>query len=327
MLRETNYFKTWYEMAELETSTRKSYGSSLKHFEAYLMETGVSEDEVLDFERLFVDANGKHWPINRNFIRDYVVWLQQRLTEKPTAATNAFQAVKSFFQTLHSIDMISTDPTQGIKGPKYHKSKRNNRLSRDETLALFQAAKRTDPFRKRSLLVVYLMVLCGLRGGEVRALTLDQIDLQNGLIRVDRGQRTGPGVAVIPEVVLAILKHYIGHPYFAQTVRSGGEPLLRDTHGDSLTHVQLAYEVNKLAKAAGIPRSISPHVLRHTYASLANEAGIPLKIIRDMLRHVDEQTTLTYVNPSKEADLHILNESPMARMFKRLGSTGERIQQ
>ena len=222
--------------------------------------------------------------------------------ERPpvAAATLARKAacLRSFYRHLRREEMIEHDPTAELRGPR--KTQRLPRvLSREEVASLLSEPKGTEPLPLRDRALLEVMYACGLRASEAIGLQASDVDLDEGMLRA-RGKGSKERVIPVGRQAVAALRTYEqrGRPalvgYKVQT------QLFVNHRGGGLTRQGLYKIVQGHARGAGLDQKMSPHTLRHSFATHLLAGGCDLRSLQEMLGHADLATTQVYTHLSAE---------------------------
>jgi site-specific recombinase XerD len=217
------------------------------------------------------------------------------LTGAPATVAAKLAALSSFYRYAVSADVIAGNPVELVKRPKVdadHSSTEG--LSKDQAKALLATALADGP---RSHALVSLLLFTGIRLGEaLNASTTDYgHDAGHRTLRIRRKGGTEGKVAVPAPAVEAIDVYLgtTGRELVAGTA-GAGLPLFTTTTGKRWAPSEAFRTVQRLAKLAGIEGKISPHSLRHTFATIALDAGTTLHDLQDSMGHADPRTTRRY---------------------------------
>jgi integrase/recombinase XerD len=262
------------------------------------MEKGLSPNSLDAYSRdlagfvAFASSVSSGYP-DAEVLITYLNHLYKKNLSSRTIARH-LSAVRNFFRFLLSEGLIASDPTEHLTSPKQWSTipKFLNRDQVDQLVAAPDAAKASGV---RDQAMLELLYATGIRVSELIHLRTSNVDLSQGLIRV-----TGKGnkqriVPVHPEAIRAI-QHYTDSsrvpllkgktsPYLFVTARGG--PMTRQAFWSSI-------KIN--GKKAGIFHNLSPHVLRHTFATHLLEGGADLRSVQTMLGHSDLSTTEIYTH-------------------------------
>ena len=221
--------------------------------------------------------------------------------ELPAAAATLGRKVaclRSFYKHLRREGLIERDPTADLHGPR--KTQRLPRvLSRQEVARLLREPKGTEPLALRDRALLELMYACGLRVSEVTGLELGDVDLEQGMLRA-QGKGSKERLVPIGRQAIAALKVYAarGRPVLVG-VRSESK-LFVNRRGGGLSRQGLYKIVQGHARGAGLEERMSPHTLRHSFATHLLAGGCDLRSLQEMLGHADLATTQVYTHLSAE---------------------------
>ncbi len=218
----------------------------------------------------------------------------------PVAATTLGRKVaclRSFYRHLRREGLIEHDPTAELRGPR--KPQRLPKvLTREEVASLLSQPRGAGALvRDRALLE--LMYACGLRASEAVGLELADVDLEEGLLCA-RGKGSKERIVPIGRQALAALRAYL-HSGRPELIGNAAQPRLFVNHrGGPLTRQGLYKIVQGHARRAGLEERMSPHTLRHTFATHLLAGGCDLRSLQEMLGHADLATTQVYTHLSAD---------------------------
>jgi integrase/recombinase XerD len=221
--------------------------------------------------------------------------------ELPAAAATLGRKVaclRSFYKHLRREGLIEHDPTADLHGPR--KTQRLPRvLSRQEVARLLREPKGTEPLALRDRALLEVMYACGLRVSEVTGLELGDVDLEQGMLRA-RGKGSKERLVPIGRQAIAALTVYSarGRPLLVGA-RSESK-LFVNRRGGGLSRQGLYKIVQGHARGAGLQERMSPHTLRHSFATHLLAGGCDLRSLQEMLGHADLATTQVYTHLSAE---------------------------
>jgi integrase/recombinase XerD len=206
--------------------------------------------------------------------------------------------LRSFYRHLRRDGLLETDPTATLSTPRRSR-KLPQVLTRGEIEKLLSQPRGTEPAALRDRALLELMYACGLRASEAIGLELMDVDLHEGVLRA-RGKGSKERVVPIGQAALRALRIYLerGRPAL---VKGGAEPrLFVNFRGGQLTRQGLYKIVRRHALSAGLADRMSPHTLRHTFATHLLAGGCDLRSVQEMLGHADVATTQLYTHLSSE---------------------------
>ncbi len=208
-------------------------------------------------------------------------------------------AVRGLFRHLREQGMVELDPTQGIKMPKFG-NKLPELLTRQEVVALIRAPGVDTALGQRDTALLELMYGTGCRVTEALDLRLDQLHLDQGLVMLE-GKGEKQRYVPLGDCALVSLLVWLesGRPELARRGRGGRvEQVFLNVRGARLSRQGCFQRLREHAIRAGISRAISPHKLRHSFATHMLEGGADLRSVQTLLGHADISTTQVYTHLS-----------------------------
>lgn len=271
----------------LSRHTRENYQRDLDQAATWL-----ARQEVADW-RTVSPAQASEWLHSLSRADFAVASLARKLT-----------ALRVFARYLMREKLRTDDFTALLAGPKLGR-RLPGTLSVDEVARLLAAPGAGDPAALRDRALLELFYSSGLRVTELGGLMLQQIDLEQGFLRVF-GKGSKERVVPIGALACAAIATYLsaGRPHFVKT-RTGSQ-LFLSNRGGALSRITLWYIVKKHARHAGITQNVKPHLLRHSFATHLLSGGADLRAIQEMLGHASIATTQIYtaVEPQRLLDQH-----------------------
>jgi integrase/recombinase XerD len=206
--------------------------------------------------------------------------------------------LRSFYRHLRRDGLLDTDPTASLSAPRRSR-KLPQVLTRGEVEKLLVQPRGTEPAALRDRALLEVMYACGLRASEAIGLELLDVDVDEGVLRA-RGKGSKERVVPIGQAALKALRIYLerGRP---KLVKGAPEThLFVNFRGGHLTRQGLYKIVRRHAQTAGLADRMSPHTLRHTFATHLLSGGCDLRSVQEMLGHADVSTTQLYTHLSSE---------------------------
>lgn len=232
--------------------------------------------------------------LNYNDIKEYQIKLAKEKAP-PTVSAN-LSAIKGFYKFLFLRKEIKSLPTENITSPKLPK-RLPKVLNYNQVDHLLDFNKETT-FDYRNKAMLELMYATGLRVGEVVNLNVYDIDFTNAIIRCF-GKGKKERITPVSEDTLNHLRKYLEvRPRMLKKYKE--DALFINNHGKRITRQGIFKILNELTKKQDLNMKISPHTLRHTYATHLLEGGADLRSIQILLGHEDITTTTIYTHISKE---------------------------
>lgn len=215
-----------------------------------------------------------------------------------TTLHRKLSSLRSFYVYLRREGQIDNDPTADVKAPAQAK-KLPSVLSRSEVSHLIDQVKGSDPIDTRDRALLELMYASGLRVSEVIGLEVSDIDFEEGVLRA-RGKGKKERLVPVGRQALLSIRIYLRAGRRALTKDRPQKYLFVNFRGGQLTRQGLYKIVRKYAALAGLEERMSPHTLRHTFATHLLNGGCDLRSVQEMLGHADVSTTQTYTHLSTE---------------------------
>jgi integrase/recombinase XerD len=221
-----------------------------------------------------------------------------RAPASPATIHRKSACLRSFYRHLRRDGLLDTDPTATLSTPRRSR-KLPQVLTRGEIEKLLSQPRGTEPAALRDRALLELMYACGLRASEAIGLELMDVDIDEGVLRA-RGKGSKERVVPIGQAALKALRMYLerGRPAL---VKGAPEPhLFVNFRGGQLTRQGLYKIVRRHAVTAELADRMSPHTLRHTFATHLLAGGCDLRSVQEMLGHADVATTQLYTHLSSE---------------------------
>lgn len=287
----------------------------VEHIEAFLafisLERGLSANTVAAYRR-DLDQAAKHFA--RHGAADWRAVSREQAAAWVHSLSSARYTVSSLARKLSALRMLARflvrektrddDFSARLSSPKPQR-KMPHTLSESEMARLVASPSGGDPRALRDRALLELFYSSGLRVSELAALTLQQIDLQEGFLRVF-GKGSKERVVPVGGKACDALTTYLtsGRPHLVRP-RTGSQFFL-NKNGGGLSRVALWMIVKAHAKRAGITKNVKPHALRHSFATHLLTGGADLRAIQEMLGHASISTTQIYtaVEPQRLLDHH-----------------------
>lgn len=261
----------------LSPNTRAAYGTDLKKFAAYLEKEGVTELSQ----------------VTRKQITDFLM-AEKGNNISSRSLGRRLVALKMFFRFLVKERLLQTDATITLDSPKLWKTLPGV-MSIEEVEKLLQAPNLTDPLGIRDRAMLELLYASGLRVSELVGTKIQDVDLQVGFIRV-MGKGSKERIVPLGGKAIEWIGKYIQkvRPKLAGDAQS--PYLFLTDRRTRLSRQEFWYRLKRYAAAAKIKKEISPHTLRHSFATHLLSNGADLRIVQEMLGHADISTTQIYTH-------------------------------
>ncbi len=287
-------------------SASANNASLLERFRHYLwLERGLSENTVASYGsdlKLYSDWLDKQGVGLGNCGGDHVLsYLALRVQNGVSARTTArlLSSLKRFYRFLVRERLIESDPTALVEAPRVGRSLPHS-LTEDQITRLLRAPDRSNPEGIRDLAMLELTYSSGLRVSELIGLCIGQVNLVAGFMRVF-GKGGKERLLPIGDFARESLGDYLSDAR-AQLLGSNGESdsLFVTRRGGSLTRQAFWYRVKKYAAIADITQPLSPHTLRHAFATHLVNNQADLRVVQMLLGHSNISTTQIYTHVAAE---------------------------
>ncbi len=275
MERQLKYFFNFLEEdKKLSENTLQSYKRDLKQFKRYIEACEVSYNHVKEED-----------------IQDYIKELSEQ-GKKPSSISRCIASIRSFYQFVLKNKKIKVDPTQNIKSPKIEKRVPSVLTSKEVELLLNQP-KDIDLKGIRDKAMLEFAYATGMRVTEIISLNIDDVNLDEGYVTCKNGskQRNIP----LGTMSLKALKEYIEEARDILIKTENEQALFVNINGSRLTRQGFWKIIKFYKEQAHINKDITPHVLRHSFATHLLQNGADLKAIQTMLGHSDISSTQVYM--------------------------------
>lgn len=280
--------------------------SAIKGFRAYLkLEKGLSENSIeaysRDIDKLEQYAgahNLKPEAISLSDLRQFITWVNE-LGMLASSQARVLSGVKSFYKYLLIEDIIKSDPAELLEAPKKQR-KLPTVLSYQDIEKLIAAIDLSKPEGQRNKAIIEVLYSCGLRVSELTELKLSNLYLDIEFIKVF-GKGSKERLVPIGGEAIKALTIWIEQVRVHIPIKKGEEDLVfLNRRGTRLSRVYVFMLIKQLAEMAGIKKAISPHTLRHSFATHLVEGGADLRAVQEMLGHESITTTEIYTHLDRE---------------------------
>lgn len=276
--------------------TVKAYRGDLENFRDFLLK---EEKKIEDVDAATINA--------------YVSTLYGK--NSPSSVERKVSAIRSFFSYLVRKGLATQNPAKLVRTPKKEKHLPVF-LSVDEVFNLVDVKDSgKNPLHARDRAILELLYSSGLRVSELAGATLVDLSMGEAIIRV-RGKGNKERIVPVGSKALSALGEYLD---IRGTLRPASDRIFLNSRGGGITTRSLARIIKKYGLVSGISKNVSPHVLRHSFATHLLAGGADLRAIQEMLGHASLSTTQKYTHLSVERIMDVYDKThPNAR------ATGER---
>lgn len=270
------------------------------YFQYLRVEKGVSNETIRNYEydlKLFFDALHKETTkdLKSGDIQEFIRIQTQNMLSIPTILRR-ISSTKNFYLFLEK-ERIITFQIDSLEKPKGSK-KLPVCISIEEVEALLDQPDITKPEGQRDKAMLEILYSSGLRISELLSLKTNQINSERGIVKIV-GKGNKERIVPVGDYALEYLNKYI-YEGRRKNPKRGSEFLFLNRYGEPVSRVYFFLQVKKYAKQAGIQVEISPHTLRHCFATHMLENGAELRAVQEMLGHANIATTQIYTNISSK---------------------------
>jgi len=217
---------------------------------------------------------------------------------KPRSIGRLIASLRRFYRYCLRENKISVDPTLQIESPKLPRSLPKS-LNEDEVLSLLNAPDLNQPAGLRDRAMLELLYACGLRVSELVGIKTTEVSLPDAVVRVT-GKGSKTRLVPMGEEAADWISKYLrqARPEILQKRLS--DALFVTNRGEAMTRQTFWYLIKRYALIAGITKQLSPHVLRHAFATHLLNHGADLRVVQMLLGHSDISTTQIYTHVARE---------------------------
>lgn len=268
-----NYLKVYKNYSEL---TIKNYYNDLTEFSIYIKKdlTRVKKEDIKSYLKYLFDKDNSNRTISRKI-----------------------STLKSFYKYLKENDVIKSSPALSIKYPKADK-KLPNFVPYNELESMINATKK-DTFYERDDLIIELMYATGVRVSELVNIKLDDIDFETNSIRI-LGKGSYMRTVYFGEYARDAIFKYMNGLRIKLLNGKESEYLFLNKNGNNITTRGIQKIIDKIVSETDVKTKVSPHTLRHTFATHLLDNGCDLRSVQELLGHKNINTTEVYTHVTSE---------------------------
>ncbi len=282
--------------------------SIIKHFLIYIrLEQSLSDNSVAAYHHdieLFrqyiesIDSSMSIKDIHQEEIESFLSYLYE-LGFSASSQARIISGLKKFFKYLMIEKLISSNPTELISSPNIGRYLPDV-LSYEEICSMIECIDLSQPLGHRNKAIIEVLYGCGLRVSELITLKISNIYKNDEFIRV-LGKGNKERLIPISKATLKSIELYISGERLHQSINDkNSDTLFINRRGNMLSRQMIFLIIKNLAEKAGIKKNISPHTLRHSFATHLLEGGADLRAVQQMLGHASISTTEIYTHISDQ---------------------------
>ncbi len=231
-------------------------------------------------------------------IHGYLGNLMLEQKAKASSAGRNVSSLKRLFRYLLRQNKIATDPTLQIDTPKLPRSLPKS-LSEHDVDTLLNAPDTRTPLGLRDRTMLEVLYATGLRVSELVTLRVSQVSMDNGVVRV-MGKGSKERIVPLGEVALDWLQRYLGEGRTVLLGQRSSDAMFVTARAVAMTRQMFWYLIKKHARHGGLQSNLSPHTLRHAFATHLLNHGADLRVVQMLLGHTDISTTQIYTHVARE---------------------------
>ena len=282
------------------THTIRNYENDLKHFFSFLA-SKEGENEA----KAGKDGFETIGPLK---IRDYIGSLFGGYKRKTIA--RKLSSIRSFFKFLEKRGIIKENPAADLATPKLEKTIPGF-LTVDEVFRLLDRPQVDKLLGLRDLAILEVLYSCGIRASEVQSMDVSDIDYDQRLVRI-HGKGNKERIVPIGRQAMRVVKRYLeatGNIRKRMGYNTGMGPLFLNSRGGRLTSRSIGRLVKRYVTESGLPSEISPHSMRHSFATHLLDGGVDLRSVQELLGHVSLSTTQKYTHVSMDKLMEVYDRA------------------
>jgi integrase/recombinase XerD len=265
----------------------RAYLGDVEKLVAYLEDQGIRQPEGLTHREL----------------REYVFHMKDRGLA-PSSIQRSLSSLRAYFAFLVEEEVLEADPTERLESPR--SMRRLPRvLTRDEVVALLESPSPDRPMYWRDRAILEMLYAAGIRVSELLGLRIGDLDLDGRLIRV-KGKGSKERIVPFGTAAAQALERYLRE--VRPGLDRGGSKgvVFLNQRGTGLSRMAIWNLVKDAADGSGLEKKVSPHTLRHSFATHLLEGGADLAVVQELLGHADISTTQIYTHLDREylQDVH-----------------------
>ena len=277
------YIENFLDYLEYEkkysSNTIENYEKDLSKYKAYLTSNNINYQNM-DYSK----------------VADYTIFLKKS-GYAASSINRHLSSIRTFYKYLVNTKKIGNNPFKLIKGPKTEK-KLPNYLKYDEFLDIIRVCDSSD-LGVRNLLILELLFATGIRVSELVNIKLDDIDIKNREIKIF-GKGGKSRIVYFNKVCQKVLIDYLNNNRSSLLKNKTSDYLIINHIGNKITRRGIEDILDKIIKKSSLKHKISPHTLRHTFATLLLNEGMDIRQVQELLGHKNLSTTSIYTHISNK---------------------------
>lgn len=281
-------------------NTIRNYENDLKQFFDFLDSKGESQSNET--------GKKEYNTIGPLVIRDYIGSLFREYKRKTIA--RKLSSIRSFFRFLETRGIIQENPAADLATPKVEKTIPGC-LTVDEVFRLLERPQSDKLLGLRDLAILEVLYSCGLRASELRSMDVTDIDFDERLVKV-LGKGNKERIVPVGRAAVRVVTRYLEASETLRKKMGYGTmkgPLFLNNRGRRLSSRSIGRVVKRYVMESGLPSDISPHSMRHSFATHLLDGGVDLRSVQELLGHVSLSTTQKYTHVSMDRLMEVYDRA------------------
>lgn len=263
----------------MSDNTRQAYLCDVGHLMEFLDEKGINATDTQEKD-----------------LHEFICTLRD-IGIGPRSQARILSGIRSFFKYLKLAGFIETNPTDLLESPRLGKHLPEV-LSTEEIDMMISMIPEDKDESLRNHAILETLYGSGLRVSELTDARLSRLNIDDGFLIIE-GKGSKQRIVPVSSVALDLIKDYLPQRAQLNIKPNARDYIFLNRRGDKMSRVMVFYIIRDLAAAAGILKKVSPHTLRHSFATHLLEGGASLRVIQELLGHESLETTEIYVHLDK----------------------------
>ena len=262
-----------------------------KNYSLYTIEN--YQQDILEFFS-YLEREGLHYKkLVYSDLRFFLMYLKEEKKDKNSSIDRKLSSLRGFYQFLANEGVVSSNVFRLLSGPKKEK-KIPRYFEYNELEALFEACDLSSPFGQRNRLILEMLYATGVRVGELVSIKVSDINQESRTILI-LGKGNKERIVPYGEYCEEILNLYLKEAYLSLNTKNSPY-LFLNHHGEKLTERGVRYLLEEVIKHTSIQKNISPHMIRHSFATHLLNQGCDLMTVQKLLGHESIKATQVYTH-------------------------------
>ncbi|MCI5733261.1 MAG: tyrosine recombinase [Tenericutes bacterium] len=257
------------------------------------------EIDISEFMNYLKDKEINYTDVNYEFIKEYLVYMYNKKYKRNTIARK-LSSLRSFYKYLFNNNIIKTNPFKYVKTPKKEKMLPKY-LSVVDLETIFNVPNLNFNLGQRDRLILEILYATGIRVGELVEIKVSDIDFFNKEIKVN-GKGNKQRIVEFGDYCFEYINLFLndGREKILKKHNKTSSYLIINDHGDKITTRGVELLIDKIIKKAALKRKVTPHMLRHTFATHLLNEGCDILTVKELLGHESLESTQIYTHVSNE---------------------------